>query len=188
MPPKPEIPPELPARDQLLELAERARAGDREVRPVVQELLDRCPEIWQAVGDMAAQAEIAQIELAAQGDLLVAESLTRKLAELKGELGAESASPLERLLIERVVISWLQAVYADVMLARTPPGDPRRTDFLQKRKDRAQNGHLAAIKQLATVRKLLQPSRRGGYRPRRPKPEASEGTASGPGGRLDNGT
>jgi hypothetical protein len=66
----------------------------------------------------------------------------------------------ERLLVERVVATWLQVNYAEsAYVQANKPGVPQSllAEF-QKRLDLAQRGHLAATNQLATVRKLLKPA------------------------------
>jgi hypothetical protein len=103
-------------------------------------------------------AEDAWVELVAGPNLLLKESLRRKLAELKSELLSDpAASPLEQLLVERVGARWLQTAYADAAAAqaREKPLDLAQLEQQQRRQKRAQKGYLAAIRTLATVRKLL---------------------------------
>ena len=79
--------------DELAQLLKRAEAGDRSVLPQLQRALDGNPDLWRGYGDLAAHAEASLAMLAAGPNLLLAESLRRKLAELKAELGGESPSP-----------------------------------------------------------------------------------------------
>jgi hypothetical protein len=139
-------------------LLERAESGDRSVLPTLEMLLDASPEVWRAYGDLARVAEDAWVELVAGPNLLLNESLRRKVAELKSEvLSGQSASPLERLLVERVGAGWLQTTYADAAAAqaREKPLGLAQLEQQQPRQERAQKGYLAAIRTLATVRKLL---------------------------------
>jgi hypothetical protein len=85
------------------------------------------------------------------------ESLFLKLAALKEELGGESPSPLERLLIERVTACWLQVNYLDTLVAQAQGFSPERVKMLLAQQNAAHRRQLAAIKTLATVRKLLRP-------------------------------
>jgi hypothetical protein len=135
----------------------RAQAGDLAVLPALCQVLADNPQLWKGYGDLAAQAEGALIRLAAGSNLLLSESLIRKLAALKEELGGESPSPLERLLIERVTACWLQVAYYDTLLAQARESSPARLKMLQGLQDAAHRRHLSAIKTLATVRKLLRP-------------------------------
>ena len=149
---------EAPETERMRLLLERAESGDRSVLPALEILLDATPDVWRAYGDLARVAEDAWVELVAGPNLLLKESLRRKLAERKSELlSGQSASPLERLLVERVGAGWLQTTYADAAAAqaREKPLDLAQLEKQQRRQERAQKGYLAAIRTLATVRKLL---------------------------------
>src|SRR4051812_5496056 len=96
-PPTPD--PEALAR--LQSLVQRAQRGDESVQPELRELLDAHPEIWQRCGDLALQAQAAWLRLISGPDLLLRESLQRKLEQLKSDLAGTDPSPLEKLLVER---------------------------------------------------------------------------------------
>src|SRR5262249_60323762 len=87
------------AQDELARLLKRAEQGDRSVLPELREALNADTNLWRHYGDLAAQAEASLILLAAGKNFLLAESLQRKLRALKDELGGESPSPLQRLLV-----------------------------------------------------------------------------------------
>jgi hypothetical protein len=142
---------------ELAELLKRAEHGDLGVLPALRQLLTDNPGLWKGYGDLAAQAEGALIRLAAGNNLLLSESLLRKLSTLKEELGGESPTPLERLLIERVTACWLQVNYLDALVAQAQGSSPERVKLLLTQQDAAHRRHLSAIKTLATVRKLLRP-------------------------------
>ena len=88
---------------------------------------------------------------------MLGESLQRKLAAMKKELGGESPSPLERLLIERVTATWAQVSYYDALVAQAKGPSEARAKMLQRQQEAAHRRHLAALKTLATVQKLLKP-------------------------------
>lgn len=138
-------------------LLERAKKGDRSVLPKLREALDADPRIWQDYGDLAQQSEASLIVLAAGENILLAESLQRKLRVLKEDLGGPSPSPLERLLLERVTATWLQTNYYDGLMAQTKGTKDAHWKLLERQQDAANRRHQAAIKALATVRKLLTP-------------------------------
>jgi hypothetical protein len=162
--------PPPPAVEDLHTLLERARAGDPGAAPLVRRVLDEHPEVWQHCGDLARQAERAWVELAGGPDELLKQSLELKLAALKTELAGPFATPLERLLVERVGMTWLQLAYADAIAAQARDVSVRQAAFLQKRQDAAQRRHLAAVGALAAVRRLL--------------PAAGSGAAVAPSGAL----
>jgi hypothetical protein len=142
----------------LAQLLKRAEAGDRSVLPQLQRALDGNAALWRGYGDLAAHAEASLAMLAAGPNPLLAESLKRKLAALKAELGGESPSALERLLIERVTATWLQTNYFDGLLAQAAGAGEARLKVLRQMQDAAHRRHLASIKQLAVVRRLLRPA------------------------------
>ena len=144
-----------PGDGELLELLRRAEQGDREVLPRLRAVLDRTSNIWRAYADLAAQLEGALIRTAAGDNLLLQESLLRALAEKKQELGDDDASPLERLLIERVALGWLETHYLDLLEAQGGGLSSRQRAELRRRQGRATSRHLQALKALAQVRRLL---------------------------------
>jgi hypothetical protein len=146
------------AHEELARLLKRAEQGDYAVLPKLREALDSDARLWRHYGDLAAQAEASLILLAAGKNLLLTESLQRKLQALKEELGGESPSPLDRLLVERVTATWLQTAYFDGLLAQAKGASEAQAKMLQQMQDAAHRRHLSAVKTLATVRKLLKPT------------------------------
>lgn len=75
---------------------------------------------------------------------------------LRDELAGPSPTPLERLLVDRVVLGY----HADAAAAQAAGREltPAQLGHLQKRQERAQRSYLAAVKALAVVRKLMQPA------------------------------
>jgi hypothetical protein len=144
---------------ELRELLGRAGQGDRTVLPALRRLLDAAPDLWRHCGDVARTAEAAWIDLIAGRDLLVRESLTRKVAALKAELARPDAPLLERLLAERVTACWVQAAQADAAFAglKGTGVTAAQLDLLQRRQERTQRSYLASIRTLATVRRLIAP-------------------------------
>ena len=144
--------------DAIHELLRRAEQGDRGVLPQLRAWLDANPDYWRQAGDLAGIAEQAWVAFAAAGNLANQEAIKRKLDALKGELAGPFPSPLERLLAERVAISWLQANFADLAyLGLRAKGctDLRFFKAAELRQESAQRRLTGAIKALATVQRLL---------------------------------
>jgi hypothetical protein len=142
---------------ELAGLLERAQAGDRSVLPQLRQFLDERPEVWRQAGDLAWHAREALLDLASSGGLLARESMARKMEELGAELGGPSPGPLERLLVERLVLCWADAYLADLDAVRqgrlaTPLGA-----HVLRRQGAGQRRFLQALKAFATIRKLLKP-------------------------------
>jgi hypothetical protein len=144
----------------LRQLVERAQQGDRAVLPALQAALDAYPEIWRHHGDLARLTEESWLRLLAPDDLLLRESVRRQLEALRAELTSPQPSPLERHLVERVVLCWLQVQYADTSYAQLAGrgATPAQRTEAQHRQSAAQQRYLQAAKTLATVRKMLRPA------------------------------
>jgi hypothetical protein len=85
--------------------------------------------------------------------------IDEQLRRRRKALRADGESPLEELLISRILSAWLMTMEADqaytVFVRRG--GTFREGEYHQKRVDRAQRQLLRAIQALATVRRLLTP-------------------------------
>jgi hypothetical protein len=138
----------------------QARQGDRSVLPQLRAWLDSNPDYWRRAGDLGQVAESAWIALVASGDSVNEECVRRKLADMRRELAGSDPSPLEKILVDRVVLCWLQASYADgsyVNIRGKGCTDLRVFKAAEERQNRSQRRLLAAIKALATTRRLLRP-------------------------------
>lgn len=144
----------------LSKLIERAQAGDTEVLPALREMLQEHGSIWKDYGDQARRTRETVIKTIAGDDLLMAETLRNYLADLRAQTLDVEASPLELLLVERICLCSLQLNVAERSYWRSTQSgcNHRQVEFYQRRLERAQNQYLKAIKTLAQVRKLGQPS------------------------------
>jgi len=144
--------------DELRKFLKRARSGDEATLPAVRKLLENPAMVEQFGGDLARQAELSFVEAVAGKNLPWKEALARKLELMRAELAGPDPTPLERLLVERVVACWLQVQDADIRYAQ---GQKERTivqgDYQQRRMDHAHKRYLSAIKALALVRKVALP-------------------------------
>ena len=143
--------------DHLRAVLERAEQGDDTAVPELRKALDAHPSIWERYGDLARQARDAWLGHVAGDNLLLRESLDRKLAAFELELGLAQSSPLERLVIGRVVACWLMAEYADLVCTRSLQGGELDQRIAHKRQKAAHRRLLTSISQLAFVRRLLHP-------------------------------
>jgi hypothetical protein len=81
----------------------------------------------------------------------------RKLELLRAELLGDNPTPVERILVERVVACWLQVQAAELRAAQSTDTYLKQLDFQQRRMDATNRRFLAAVKTLALVRKLAVP-------------------------------
>ncbi len=150
---------ELDRVDQeIIATIERAEAGDEKALPAVRDLFEKVPSLVGIFGGNLAKRAIDVLLAAMHPKQLAAQETIRiKMAELRAELAGEDSSPLEKLLVERIVVCWLHAYHADVLYARAAGVSLEQGTYLQRQQDRAQRRYLAAIKTLATVRRLALP-------------------------------
>ncbi len=144
--------------EQIQQVIERAERGDRTALPDLQCILDAYPQVWQQAGDLAAQVQAAWIKIVAGDNLLLEQAVQRQLQEMRQELDGGSASPLEKILIERIVACWLQTQQADAATAQSHSNAPAVHALLLRRQESAQKRLLQATQRLAMVRKLLRPA------------------------------
>ena len=144
--------------EQLHRLVERAEGGDASVMGELRVALDANPWVWERYGDLAKQSQGAWLQLVAGRNLLLLESARRKAEQLRAELAGPAPSPLERLLIERIVATWLQVHYSDASYAQLKGNSPALHTAALRRQNSAQQRHLQAAKALAAVRRLLRPA------------------------------
>jgi hypothetical protein len=145
--------------ERLGPLLARAEQGDPTALSAVREALDRLPQLWQHYGDLALHARQAWVDRAAGGNLLLRETLDRKLEAVRAELAGPAASPLERLLADQIALCWLQSSYTDAVAARARKGEaPAHQKLALQRQESSLRRLVTATKQLALVRKLLRPS------------------------------
>jgi hypothetical protein len=145
------------AVEKLQDLLRLAEKGEEDAVPKIRQILNEHPDLaWQFV-DVAHIAEDALIEgMTKEGDLAAKELIRCQLEALREQIAGKNSSALERLLSERVVVTWLEvqlfeALYAQNMRTLTIP----QAEHYQKRLDRAHRRHLSAIRALAQIRKLL---------------------------------
>jgi hypothetical protein len=151
-------PPAAEALAEIRAVVARAKQGDVAALPRLRELLDAHPALWTRYGDLAAQAEAAWAALAAGADLHLRECLLHRAAALRAGLGGPAPSPVEHLLVERVVMCWLQLAYFDAIAAQEAAkseSSPRLSVYRGKRQAETQRMYLAAMAALVTLRRLL---------------------------------
>lgn len=108
-------------------------------------------------GDFAQQTQLALIGKYSGKNLLVKETLNRKREVMAAELAGPSASPLERLLVDRVVACWLHLYHLEAIYVGKDSMALTLATFYQRSISAAHKRYLSAIKTLAVVRKLAVP-------------------------------
>lgn len=144
---------------RLKTLAEQAKRGDRGAVPALRKVFDAIPGLWQWHGDLATQVEEAWMAAFIKQDEHLRECVSRRLKQLRREVGGPTPGPLERLLVERVAACWLVLHLSELAYAqKMRDGVPwEASHHWQKMLDRLQRRYLAAIRTLALVRRLEVP-------------------------------
>jgi hypothetical protein len=135
----------------------RAELGDESALPALRQLLKNPRMVELLGGDLAREAQLTRIATCSGENLLAREALTRKLQMLRDEQAGPSPTPLERLLVERVVACWLHLYMMEANHAAKHSINLKLGIYYQQCFDRAQRRYLSAIKTLALVRKLALP-------------------------------
>jgi hypothetical protein len=100
-------------QDEIRDLLRRAEQGDRTILTDLRRLIDANAPLWNTYGDIAQIVESALVHRLSGSNLLMAESTLRKLTEMKAQLADPAASPLDQLLVARLVYCWLESLYLD---------------------------------------------------------------------------
>jgi hypothetical protein len=138
-------------------MLKEARQGDASSMEGVRTLL-LVPQAVDYFGDLAAQVERALIRRVVGNDVLGREAVMAKLAAMRTELGGSDATPVERLLIDRVVIGWLHLHGLEIARAGTAGTPDENAVSFERAITAAQKRYLAAMKALAAVRRLAIPA------------------------------
>lgn len=136
------------------QIVKRANAGNDTCLAGMRQILDSKPEIWQKIGNVATLAEESWIDLVAEGNKLVEESVRRRLNAVTADLAGEKSTPLERLVAGHVGVTWLAACRAEAEAAQPAENLPRAA-FLLKQAESSQRRFAGAARTLATIRALL---------------------------------
>lgn len=166
VPKKPESAPEaLPSIDTpegRREIMKRAADGDKDVRFLTQDLFERDRikggNMMDRYGDSFSHAVTHVVKAVSGGNLMVEEGLLLKIRTLRDELAGSDPTPLERILCERVALTWFATNDADRRFSDYKDVSIKMAFFLETRRDKSHKRFLAACKTLATVRRLGNPS------------------------------
>jgi hypothetical protein len=151
---------DVPSAAEVLQLIRQAEKDDKKVLPALRTLLGTYPALLGFYTNVAESARDALVKrIGGEKNLAVQEFYARKLAAMGQELAGPEPSPVERLLVERIVMCWLHLYYAEaVYIQNMPELTLKQSEFYQKRITLAHNRYLSAIRTLAQVRRLGVPA------------------------------
>jgi hypothetical protein len=133
-----------------------ARRGNNKVLPMLRRTLDEHPELWKHFGNLTLQTQENWLQLIAGKDLLLAETMRLHLDAMRTELAGTNPSPLDQILVDRILACHVQVLYFDAMETTDPTAENMRlARYRMDRRDQAHRQFLSAVKMLATVRNLV---------------------------------
>ena len=138
-----------------------AQQGDQKALARLKAQFGDHPAFWTRFGgDVARRAEDALADRMAGDALLTREAVRVQMAQMRAQLAGPISTPLEQLLIDRVVLCAFQLLHAETSYAeRLEEGmSEQEVRYFERRVDGMNKRYLAAVRALATVRKLQLPT------------------------------
>src|SRR5262249_23280182 len=117
-------------------LIRRAEAGDQATPPAVRPIM-QSPRVGRLFGDLARWGARSFTHAIAGKNLMNQESVAARLAKMRKDLSGPNPTPLEKVLIQRVVATWLQVQHAELVFAQAENVSLALGDYHQRRLDRA---------------------------------------------------
>ena len=139
------------------DLAHRAQHGDETAVTALREVLKNPAYVDALGGNLAEQTQLALIDKYSGTNLLVKESLRRKLELMRAELAGPAPSALERLMADRIAACWLHLHHLEAIYIGKDSMALELATFYQRSISAAQKRYLSAIRALAQIRKLALP-------------------------------
>jgi hypothetical protein len=142
-----------------MKLAER---GDEKALAIVKDLYKELPHLWPKANLLQRNAELDLINLMTNGGKQLHSKLVieHQLNQMRADLAGPDATPLEQLLVDRVVVCWLDCMYADLLKVKRLTGhhSVSEGEYFSRRAEQAQRQFLKAVRALAMVRRLRVPA------------------------------
>ena len=113
----------------------------------LEECLNRQPALWACLGDLGGSAKHAWVHLIAGTDDLMVKAIQNTLAAMQKDLETGVQDPAARLLIDRILVTWLQVTYADARMAEAGDCSNTALEYLTRRQANAQKQYLAVLNQ-----------------------------------------
>ena len=138
------------------ELIAAAKDGDAAAMSRLRPMMRKLPSRFQQLGDLGAMAVEKWLDTHCRKDLYHRECLKMHLAEMREQLLAEGDSPLERLLVEEVLLSWLRHnfwISREAGSLQNSPGS-KVLKFTADQTRGAQRMYLKAIAELRKFRHI----------------------------------
>lgn len=142
---------------ELRRLVALGATGDTDVLPEIRRLLDQHPEIVNHFGDVAKVATELWLSLYDGHGSLVTEATRRKMLLWRVSVAGPVPTPLESLLIDQIVVHWLQTYATEALYAQAIAANASAAILREKRQqiDASRRWLADSLRQLAQLRELL---------------------------------
>ena len=141
-------------RDEFDELVKQAEIGDTNALAELRALMRADAATWRRFGDLTEHVKQIFLGLMVQDSIVARESLSLELELLTRELHQGNQSPLRKLVIDQILILWLDVHYQQTMAAEPREGKTD-TEFLDRRLAKAQKRYFAALESLGKMDRIL---------------------------------
>jgi hypothetical protein len=141
---------------ELVDNAYKEKPNPKDIR-VLQKKLEEVPDLWRAIFDITKiiQSNLIEKAISHKAARIAVE---KNVSVLLDEFAYKSSSPLEKLLIDNIVITWLRLQWVEYQMVGFMGQSEIRmsvVEFWEKRLSVSQRRHLRACEALARVRRLL---------------------------------
>jgi hypothetical protein len=163
-PKKDALPSDLPKDvdlDQISSWIKASQGGDREALAQLKsqdgKAANFIDQVLSDYYDLAESVERQLIKGMHPQDLFGQEAIRRQVASLGEELAGSNPSPLEYLLVDRIICAWLEVGKMDGFMAQFQEASFEQGEYYQRRHERAEKRFHQACKSLAQIRRLQGP-------------------------------
>jgi hypothetical protein len=155
--PGPDAKPEE-LREYKVAILRLAQEGNKETIPQLRKWLEDPDFVNRCGGNLWLTAQTELAKKFAGDNLPFREAIMKKGELLRNEIAGPNPSPIELLLVERVVACWTHMNYLETIYAENEKLKLEQGIYRQKVLDRVHGRYLSAIKALADVRRLALPA------------------------------
>lgn len=135
-------PPDILKRAQ--ELLRAREAGDQSAETQLVEMVDRFPCLMHRLGDVAGLARMRLVSLITGKDPVFQKAVINKVEHLRSQFPVND-DPIGKLLVERVLATWLRLNFLEGKEGEVGGRDPKTFEIYSRLASKAQREHTQAI-------------------------------------------
>jgi hypothetical protein len=153
------VDPSTDPLEQVNKLLPLANEGEPEALAALRAVCEQTPELWRRMGNLASHVEDELVSATAGANEVYRDAIYSSLDEQRRALTGPDPSPLERLLVDRIVVCGLDL--ANLELGSRQEDErhtPAQREHMARLVDRSHRRYLAAIRTLANVRQMAVPA------------------------------